>query len=110
LISEGIVVIKGTGENDGVYRVVAMEAHGDETYRVSVERANFQTSIAKGYLIQARTEYITHGLNASEVDFTLRNEIDGCYYDVAAKTIDTNTLVFTPHTPVEGVFVVVVRG
>lgn len=109
-VSDDIIVIKGSGSgvNDGVYRVVDSVAVDGGVYRITVEKASFQGGETNGYLIQARQVQIVHGLNADLVDFTLRNELDGCFYHVATKYIDANTLLLMPHTPMEGLFVIAI--
>ena len=107
------VLIEGSegGVNDGIYCLETLLVNPEVSTLATVAKGDFQQgAIGESHALQAERVTIVHGLDAQGVDVTLMRESDGCTYHVDIQYINNHTIALTPHTPISGVFVVVIRA
>ena len=91
--------------NDGIYEITSITPITEVSTRIEVKRGDFQTvDGVQGNLLFARNIVIEHGLNTLDVDFILRDKLSGDYYGIDTRTPDKNTLILSPHVPIDGEF------
>ena len=106
-LQNGIVVVQGSPDavNDGIYEITSITPITEVSTRIEVKRGDFQTvDGVQGNLLFAKNIVIEHGLNTLDVDFILRDKLSGDYYGIDTRTPDKNTLILSPHVPIDGEF------